>query len=148
MKPVDNDDLDSLISGYLDNELTPEQSAELEARLAASPEYRQELETMRRLVYATSGLRYEDPPEEVWEPFLNNVYNRTERRVGWVLLVVGTVAVLGFGLYHYLFDPWASGLVKLLVATPFVGLALLLLSVLRQRLALVKLDRYSRDIHR
>jgi anti-sigma factor RsiW len=145
---MDDEALEVLISGYLDGELSPEQTRELEARLETSPEYRQEFERMRQLVQATSGFRFEDPPEEVWDHFLDNVYNRLERRLGWFVFVMGSLVLLGYGLYHFFADAWASPLVKVIVAAPIVGLAILLVSVCRQRLAVAKEDRYSRDIFR
>lgn len=44
--------------------------------------------------------------------------------------------------------PWASAPVKLLLALPAVGLAILFVSVLRERLAAIKHDRYSREVQR
>jgi ferric-dicitrate binding protein FerR (iron transport regulator) len=148
MQPSDNEELEALISGYLDGELSPEQARELEDRLERSPEFRAEFDRMRRLVQATSGLRFEDPPDEVWDHFLDNVYNRLERRMGWLVFVMGTLVLVGYALYHYLVDSWASPLIKVIVAAPLIGLTILLISVWRQRLSIAKEDRYSRDIFR
>lgn len=148
MQPADNEELEALISGYLDDELTPEQSAEFERRLDASPEFRREFERMKNLVNATSNLRFENPPEEVWDRFLDNVYNRVERRLGWMIFIAGAMVLGGFGIYHYFIDAWASPYVKVIVAAPVSGLAILLFSVWRQRLAIAREDRYSRDIFR
>ena len=148
MQPADREELEALISGYLDGELSPEQAAEFEARLESSPGFREEFERMRSLVHATSNLRFENPPEEVWDHFLDNVYNRVERRLGWLILIMGVLALSGYGLYHYFIDAWATPYIKILVAAPMSGLAILLISVWRQRLAVAREDRYSRDIFR
>lgn len=148
MQPDDRDDREALISGYLDGELTPEQAAEFERCLERSPEFRAELERMRNLVDVTTGLRFEHPPEHVWDTFLEKVYNRVERRVGWLVFIMGMLVLTGYGLYHYFMDAWATPYVKLIVAAPVSGLAILLISVWRQRIAIAKSDRYSRDIFR
>lgn len=143
-----NEELEALISGYLDGELSPEQAAAVEARLETSAEFRREFERMRHLIQATSGFRFENPPEEVWDHFLDNVYNRVERRLGWLIFIMGILALTGYGLYHYFIDAWASPYVKVIVAAPVSGLAILLISVWRQRLAAAREDRYSRDVFR
>jgi len=108
-----------------------------------------ELDTMRMLFCGTSAaFGAEDLPEEQWDAFLENVYNRLERKTGWVVFVFGVLALTLFGSYVFVMEPWTSALVKLLLATPVVGFAILFVSVLRQRLENLKTDRYSREIHR
>jgi hypothetical protein len=76
------------------------------------------------------------------------VYNRLERRVGWTLTITGAAAALLVALYFLVVIPWAPAAVKLAVELLLVGLAVLFVSVLRQRLFMLKTDRYSRDIKR
>ncbi len=138
-----------LISGYLDNELEPEVRAELEAHLEECPRCQRELDTMKRLFWGTSAaFAADDLPQETWDEFLDNVYNRLERKTGWVVFVFGVLCLALFGAYVFLMEPWTSALVKLMVATPVAGLAILFVSVLRQRLENLKTDRYTREIHR
>lgn len=138
-----------LISGYLDGELEPEDRADLEHHLETCPRCRRELDSMRCIFCGTSAAFGTDPvPEETWDEFLENVYNRLERKTGWVVFVFGALALTLFGIYVFLMEPWTSALVKLLLATPVVGLAILFVSVLRQRLENLKTDRYTREIHR
>lgn len=138
-----------LISGYLDGELTPEQAARLEQILAEIPACRSDFETMKQLIAGTNrALCPSDPPDEVWDTFLDNVYNRAERRFGWMVFIAGTLALTAYGIYLYFSEPWTSGAVKLLIAVPVLGLVMLFISVLRQRLRAAKHDRYSREVHR
>jgi anti-sigma factor RsiW len=138
-----------LISGYLDGELTPDQAVRLEQIIAESPACQEEFETMKRLVYGTNAACCpSEPPDEVWDTFLDNVYNRAERRLGWLVLIAGTIALSGYGLYLYFAEPWTSAAVKLLIAAPVLGLVMLFINVLRQRLRAAKHDRYSREVHR
>jgi anti-sigma factor RsiW len=136
------------MSGYLDNELGPDDRARLEALLARSPEARRELERLRVVVSASSGLSIQGPPDDVWDTFLDNVYNRVERRAGWTILIVGVAALAVYGGYQFVMGPWASAMQKTLVATPFAGLGIVFVSVLRQRLFVAKTDRYSREVKR
>ena len=145
----ENDDLEVLLSGLLDGELTPEQRTRLEAQIAASPALQREYENLQRLsVGTTRALAAPTPPPERWDHFLDDVYNRIERRTGWGILVVGAAALVVYGIVLFVREPWAGALVKLLVATPVVGLGVLFLSVLRERIVARRHDRYSREVHR
>lgn len=137
-----------LMSGYLDGELGVEDRATLEAHLDECPNCREEFEQMKKLVAAAGTIRMEDPPDEVWDTFLDNVYNRVERRFGWLLTILGVAVLTLYGIYLFVTNPWGSAMEKFLVATPIVGLALVFVSVLRQRLRVAKMDRYTKEVNR
>jgi len=135
-----------LLSAYVDGELDGEELARVEAYLAASAEARREVERLRAFNRATAGLRLREAPPEDWEAFWTNAYNRSERSLGWVLLVVGVAVVGGWAL-------WQAGrailaadlppLVKLALAAGAAGLTVLLVSVLRERLFTRRHTRYD-----
>lgn len=138
----------SLISGYLDGELDADERARVERYAAGHPDYRREIEEMRETVAAADEMVPAPVPDEIWDTFLDGVYNRVERRVGWILMATGAGAVLMVVLYFLVVLPWAPAAVKLAVELMLVGLAVLFVSVLRQRLFMMKTDRYSRDVKR
>lgn len=142
------EEMQALMSGHLDGELGPEEKRALRAHVEGCAVCREEFDSLKVLVSATSELGVEAPPEEVWDTFLDNVYNRIERRTGWWILFVGLAGLTCFGAYLFWAQPWASALTKVLVATVFTGLLILFISVLRQRLFVAKTDRYSRDVKR
>ncbi len=63
---IDRDDL-SVLSGYLDGEITAEQRAEVVALLAASPEWRAELVGVRAARDAVRGLAPREPAAGFWD---------------------------------------------------------------------------------
>ena len=67
-----HDDHDFL-SGYLDGELTGEELDEVEARLAASPELRAELDEIRVVRDAVRSLPRHDAPSGFWDTVVANV---------------------------------------------------------------------------
>ncbi len=137
-----------LMSGELDGELEPADRQTLQAHLDECAACRDEFEQMRQLVTATSQLCVEPPPEEVWDTFLDGVYNRLERRAGWWVFIVGLVVLGVTGVYLFLTEPWGTAFMKVACAAPVIGLAILFISVLRQRLSDAKTDRYSKEIKR
>jgi len=72
--------------------------------------------------------------------------SRVSRMTGWLLLVLGTVVLYGYGIIEFARDEHESGLVKVAVATVIVGLLPLTVSVIRRRLADQKSERYG-DVH-
>ena len=85
-------DIQELLSGFLDGELDEAQQSRVDSHLSECPACRDELEKMKLLVAVTSSIRIEDPPEEVWDTFLDNVYNNLERRTGWLIAIAGAIA--------------------------------------------------------
>jgi hypothetical protein len=88
------------------------------------------------------------PPDEVWDTFRDSVYNRMERKTGWVFFIIGAIALTSFGVYCFIMEPWTTALRKTLIAVPVMGLLVLFVSVLRQRLFVYRTDRYSQEIKR
>lgn len=146
--PNDCDQYQPLISGYLDKELDEESRRKLECHMAECPRCKADYEKMARIVAATDRLRIEIPPDEVWDSFIAGAYNRIERKTGWVAFVLGVVVLTVLGVFLFIVEPWASALVKILIAVPVVGLLVIFISVLRERIFLAKVDRYSREVQR
>jgi anti-sigma factor RsiW len=57
----------SVLSGYLDGELDDDERAEVEARLAESPEWRDELASVRAARDAVRGLQVLEPRAGFWD---------------------------------------------------------------------------------
>lgn len=68
---------------------------------------------------------------------------RTTRGIGWLLLIGGGVAVLGYALYEFLLAETDAPLLKWGLIAFYVGWGVLLLAVLRQRMLARKTDRYK-----
>lgn len=142
-----NDKLKELLTAYVDNELDQESRREMEKRLAESEDLRRELEAMKKVKSLTSRMQLIQPEEEVWNMYWNQVYNRIERGVGWILLSVGAIILLSFGAFHFvkdfLLDPEPPLIMKIGVSAAILGVIILLVSVLRERLFIRKTERYK-----
>ncbi len=139
-------DLRKLLAGYVDGELTDDEREAFEKELASSAELRAELEEFRKLKEVTSMVRYADLPDEVWESYWQSLYRKLERGIGWILLSIGAILLLGFGLYHGFHDlyiaPEVSIWVKIGVTALGGGVIFLLVSFARERLFAYRRDRY------
>ncbi|MCH2337169.1 MAG: hypothetical protein MK316_07895 [Pseudomonadales bacterium] len=68
---------------------------------------------------------------------------RATSSVGWLLLIVGIVIGVGIAIFQWAIAPDVSLSIKLLVGAIYLGMAFLLVSVLRQRLIDRKTDKYK-----
>lgn len=139
------------ISGYLDGELGPAQREAFEAQLARDEELAREFEQLRALREVTADMKLKDFPDEVWDKYWEGTYHRMERRVGWILLSVGFMVLFAAGLYELVMqlfqdshEPWW---IRAAIGAFCGGLAVLFVSVVRERLFTLKKDPY-REIKR
>lgn len=135
----------------LDGELSRQQRAELERELASDPGLRAEWERMSKVKEATHSMSYRQPPEETWDHYFESVYNRMERGLGWILVSFGALVLTGYGLWEFvhrlLVDTSVPAAIKIALFALLFGGAILLVSVIRERLFVGRTDPY-REIKR
>ena len=140
-----------LMMGYLDNELTDEQRRQFEEHLAGCPQCANELKNFRKLKAITDEVTLVEPEDRIWQDYWNSIYNRTERGVGWIVFSVAAILLTiygGFKLIEELIkDDKIGMLLKVGLLALIVGLAILFVSVLRERLYFWQKDRYK-DVRR
>jgi predicted anti-sigma-YlaC factor YlaD len=137
--------------GYLDNELTDEQRRRFEEHLAGCPECANELKNFRKLKAITDEVTLVEPEDRIWQNYWDGIYNRIERSIGWIVFSIAAILLTiygGFKLIEELIkDDTISMLLKVGLLALIVGLAILFVSVLRERLYFWQKDRYK-DVRR
>ena len=135
-----------LMMAALDEELQSAEQQELEELLASDAALREEWERMQRVKAVTREMQLRKPPEEVWGMYWSSVYNRVERGIGWILFSVGAIALLSYGGWQIaqevLADTNIPPLVKLAIFALVVGLAVLAVSVVREKWFVSRRDPY------
>lgn len=74
---------------------------------------------------------------------MDNAFERTASGIGWILVVGAVFVLAGYAGYEFLLADVEPPMVKWAVGALYLGFAVLLLSVLRQRLKARKTDRYK-----
>jgi len=128
--------------GYLDGELDEEHRRRFEEKLAADPELAAELARYRRLNELTGAMQFREPSDLEWQHFWNRLYNRLERRAGWIFVIAGAALVLAYGVKELIMTPRIQPLLKTGALLMLVGFALLFWSVYRGKRRIWKVDRY------
>lgn len=145
------EDYKELLMGYLDEELSNEEKKRLEEHLKDCAACTEELKEFRKLKQITDEVALVEPEDKIWQAYWSNVYNRAERCLGWILFSVAAILLLiyaGFKAIEQICqDPTVGILLKIGLLVLIIGLAILLVSVLRERLYFHKKDRYK-DVRR
>jgi predicted anti-sigma-YlaC factor YlaD len=144
-------DYRDLMMGYLDDEIEPEQKQTFESHLSGCRQCSGELEEFRKLKQITDEVTLAEPEEQVWQQYWAGVYNRIERGVGWILFSVAAILLMIYGgfkaIEEIVIDPKVGTVLKVTLLALIAGLAVLFVSVLRERLYFWKKDRYK-DVRR
>ena len=132
-----------MLSGYLDGELTQGDRQRVEVHLESCAECRTAYEELVKLRGAVGGMQFERIPAERWSRIMSDLPSKGSRVGGWVLFLLGCLILCAYGVYELAVDETVSALVKTGVAALLLGLLFLFFSVLRERLAALKRDRYK-----
>ncbi|MBW3553606.1 MAG: hypothetical protein KY466_08850 [Gemmatimonadetes bacterium] len=128
---------------YIDGELEPERMLAVEAALESDTELRRDYLLYSRMKTDLESLgEHMKDAGTVWTP----VSRAIARPLGWILFILGAVIWMAYGVYAYLTSADAMW-EKLSTSAVVVGLAMLLLSALLDRLHDLKSDPY-RSIER
>ena len=90
----DNKDL---IMAYLDGELDDTQKKVLQEHLTQCTQCSKELEEFKSLKSMTDNINLSEPEDQVWQRYWDNVYNRLERGMGWMLMSAAGICLGVFG---------------------------------------------------
>jgi len=140
-----------LMMAYLDDELNEGQRRAFEQHLASCSSCTKDLAEFRKLKEITDSVAFVEPEDRVWNEYWGNVYNRIERGTGWILFSIAAITLLiygGFELIEAVIENRTVGvLAKGGLLALVGGLAILLVSVTRERIYFWSRDRYK-DVRR
>ena len=134
---------EALLSGYLDGALTQQERQQVSLHLEGCPHCRAELADLSALRAAARGTAFAIPADDEWGELPRTAGSRALRLGGWMLVLVWLAVVVGSGLVE-LMRAAVPAWERVAVAGVVAGLALLLLSVLLDRLRELRHDRYRR----
>lgn len=132
-----------LMSGYVDGELTQQQRQLVELHCTQCTQCNKDLQDLRELRERIAGAVLSPIGTDQWREDMNDSSVETSRNVGWILFIVGMLAIGLVMVFGVLMDGGISVGMKLILFAIYGGLGVLLYSVLRQRLIERKTDKYK-----
>lgn len=145
------EDYKDLMMGYLDEELSAEQIRRFEKHLTTCKDCTAQLQEFRQLKAITDQMTLIEPEDRLWQQYWDGIYNRVERSIGWIIFSVAAILLTIYGgfkaIENLIADPTVGLLLKVAMLALLVGLAILFISVLRERIFFWTKDRYK-DVRR
>ena len=138
-----SDEMEILLSGYLDDELTQQQRQRVENLLERDGEYRRLLEELEQVKQKTESLHYRSPSAGEWDRIERAILQNFSRKLGWMVLWVWAILVTLYAGYEYAMSPGEPLIQKMFVFGLFLGAGLLFVSVWTQRMRESRTDRYK-----
>jgi uncharacterized membrane protein len=136
----------SLIAGFVDKELSESETQELQEHLDKCADCRLDLDELNNWKGVSKQMKNSLLPDMKWDEYWRHLYNRMERGIGWILISIGAIVLLGIAVYHFVGDVLNSAQISPLEKVGIFALALgfvvLLVSVIREKLMVRKHDKY------
>ena len=132
---------ETLLSGYLDGELTQQEEQHVRIHLEDCAPCRTVFEDLSNLREVAMNTPIKEPEDSQWNEAPKNVASSVSRGLGWLLVVLWAVLMTGFALWQFwqeADDLWA----RLLVFGGLSAFGLLFISVLLDRIRSSQSDRY------
>ncbi|RMD96725.1 MAG: hypothetical protein D6814_10865 [Calditrichaeota bacterium] len=138
---------EKLLMKAIDHELDEQEKAEFNFFIEHYPQCKKEWEAYKKLREVTQAMKFKNPSGEVWDAYWLNVYNRLERKIAWILFSIGAIILLTYGGFKavesLIADPNLAGILKVAILLLIGGLAILLVSVIREKWFIRKKDPYK-----
>ena len=134
---------EALLTGHLDGALTQADDQRVRLHVEQCADCRRLIDEMRETREATMTTRFELPADDQWDEAPRGLASRLSFGLGWILLLIWAVGLLGLVVGHL----WSDAMPlteKLLLFGGLSGGALLFLSVLIDRLRTMRKDPYRR----
>ena len=136
-----------MISAFLEGELNDEEKKQVEKHLAECTECQREYKELNQLEEVLSKMEFKKPSKEIWDVYWSSVYNRLERKIGWILLSIGLIILIFAGVYPalkgFITDPDKPLFLKIGLISVIGGGIIVFVSILREHLFFWKKERYK-----
>ena len=130
------------LMAYVDDELSSADRAAFEQMLSRDPELAMEAAQHKNIMDLSHSMALAEPSDHEVRRFWSKFYNRTEWRLGWVLLITGLIVLAGEGLYLLIVSEAMSWIQKGAILSTVIGGVILLCHTLRLKIKTSHFDRY------
>ncbi len=136
-----------LIELALEKKLSGDEVREFEELMKEKSQFKKEFEEQQKIKEALMKMSLKNPGKEFWDGYWVSLYNRLERGFAWVLILISGVILVGYGVYEavsqLLADTQLPSIIKISIFVLLIGVGILVYSLLRERIATGKRDKYK-----
>lgn len=132
-----------LMMGLIDNELSAGEAAEINNHMTRCTSCREEYEDMKKTSANLKGIEYKETRDVKLDRIWKAPYSRFSKIAGLVM-VIGSWAVLAiYFVYEMMVSGTEQAIPKMAIIIVLVGLVILLIGVIRDRIKAYKKDPYK-----
>lgn len=132
-----------LISGLLDNELTPEESTELNTHLIRCASCRSDYEDLRRTEQKLEAISYVEITDQAASALWKLPFARFLSIASLLLVIGGYAALLLYGIVMFLIDRDEDLFGRITLGAIVIGFLMLLVSLIIERIRTYRVDPYK-----
>jgi hypothetical protein len=136
-----------IIEKYIEGTLDDSEKTELSQLINSNPELKSEIEEQKKVKEVLKKMSLKNPPKEVWDNYWLGIYNRLERGIAWIAILIGALIIAAFGALEFIDKFFGESdapiIIKIAVIFLLIGFFILILSVLRERLSISSKDKYK-----
>ena len=142
-----HEEIKTLIAAYIEGELDKKENLLVEAHLRDCTECQKEYEELNQLEEVLNKMELRKPSQDTWDVYWSSVYNKMERRIGWIFLSIGVIILVFLGAYQaveeLMTDPAKPLALKIGILALIGGGIIVFVSILREQLFFRKKERYK-----
>jgi hypothetical protein len=136
------------IMALLDGELDYDQISAVKDHLASCEKCSEDYASLKKVKEVTGEMKFKKLPEFYWDDYWKHIYNRIERGLSWLFLSIGAVIVLCFAGWKFLdgiiADQQLHPILKGGIFIFIMGVIILIISILREKLMVRRVDKYRK----
>ena len=140
-------DMSMNIMALLDEELNEDQIGDVKKHLETCDKCSDDYYAIIKVKEVTSKMKFKKLPEFYWDDYWKHIYNRIERGLSWIFLSLGAIIILGFAGWEFLdrliADQDVHPLLKWGIFIFIIGVIILLISILREKIMVRRVDKYK-----
>ncbi len=131
----------------LEGNLSADEQNEFENLLQQNEHFKKEYDEQKKIKGALMNMSLKNPGREFWDSYWLGIYNKIERGFAWILISISAVVIAGYGIYEAIINLLAEtkipGFLKIAIIVLVIGLAVLVFSLIREKIATGKKDKYK-----
>jgi hypothetical protein len=144
---LSSDNIDLRIMAFIDGELPADEMIEIKRMIDREKSYREKYNELLKIKEVTHAMKLKKLPEMYWDEYWQHIYNRLERGISWILISLGAIIVLSYVLWNFvnqlIVDKNLDPILKIGIFILLIGAIILLISVIREKLIVKKIDKYK-----
>lgn len=141
------DEMSLNVMALLDGELDDNKKSQVTAHLESCETCSNDYASLKKVKEVTDKMTFKKLPEFYWDDYWKHIYNRIERGLSWLFLSIGAIIILCFAGWEFLntviIDEQIHPFLKVGIFILMIGLIILVISILREKIMVRKVDKYK-----